>query len=108
MLRALPLGFLLSLAATCMAQQTPLAERVLVLVNDRMPKEGGTGSMGASIFVGQYYAGKRNIPAANILHLKTSPAEAVSIEELSRRSKALCVSFWIPMAAPCGEKYCIS
>src|SRR5206468_6064526 len=92
MLRALPLGFLLSLGTACMAQQTPLAERVLVLVNDRMPKEGGTGSMGASIFVGQYYAAKRNIPAANILLLKTSPAEAVSIEEYKAEIEGGCTS----------------
>jgi uncharacterized protein (TIGR03790 family) len=74
-------GVLFSLATACLAQQTPLADRVLVVVNDRMPKEGGTGSLGASIFVGQYYAAKRNIPVANILHLKTSPAEAVSMDE---------------------------
>jgi len=80
--QALPtFGVLFSLATACMAQPAPLADRVLIVVNDRMPKEGGTGSIGASIFVGQYYAAKRNIPIANILHLKASPAEAVSMEE---------------------------
>ena len=93
MLRALPLGFLLSLAATCMAQQTPLAERVLVLVNDRMPKEGGTGSMGASIFVGQYYAAKRNIPAANILHLKTSRLRE-NLADMMSAPKASSATRW--------------
>src|SRR5471032_3600840 len=80
--QALPtFGVLFSLATACMAQPAPLADRVLIVVNDRMPKEGGTGSIGASIFVVQYYAAKRNIPIANILHLKASPAEAVSMEE---------------------------
>jgi uncharacterized protein (TIGR03790 family) len=81
MMRTSALGVLLSLAAGCVAQPAPLADRVLVVVNDRMPREGGTGSTGASIFVGQYYAAKRNIPVTNILHLKTSAEEAISMED---------------------------
>jgi uncharacterized protein (TIGR03790 family) len=75
-------------AATGAAQTTPLPERVLVIVNDRMPKENGTGNTGAGIFVGQYYAAKRNIPVSNILHLKTSTAEAVSMDEYKQEIEA--------------------
>jgi uncharacterized protein (TIGR03790 family) len=42
---------------------------VLILVNDLVPPESGTNGIGASIYVGQYYAARRGIPAANILHL---------------------------------------
>jgi uncharacterized protein (TIGR03790 family) len=42
---------------------------VLILVNDLVPPESGTNGIGASIYVGQYYAMRRGIPAANILHL---------------------------------------
>ena len=63
------------------AQSIPLAERVLVLVNDRMPAEPGTGKSGASIFVGSYYAAKRGIPVRNLIRLHTSTDEAVSYED---------------------------
>jgi uncharacterized protein (TIGR03790 family) len=65
------LGTLL-LAAALGAQSIPLKDRVLILVNDRVP---------ASVSVGQYYAAKRNIPAANILHLKTVATEQISQDE---------------------------
>ena len=42
---------------------------VLILVNDQAPPEAGTGSVGASVYVGQYYAQQRGIPAQNIVHL---------------------------------------
>ncbi len=71
----------LVLAAVHSAPGAPLAERTLVVVNDLMPAEEGTGGTGASMFVGQYYATKRGIPAANIVHLKTSKAEGVSMDE---------------------------
>jgi uncharacterized protein (TIGR03790 family) len=54
------------------AQSIPLKDRVLILVNDRVPD---------SVSVGQYYATKRNIPTANILHLKTVATEQISQEE---------------------------
>jgi len=70
----------LALAGAGFAQPS-LNNRVLVLVNDRMPAENGTGGMGASRFVGQYYAGKRAIPTANVFHLKTAVTEDVSMED---------------------------
>jgi uncharacterized protein (TIGR03790 family) len=82
------LGVLVSLATACMAQPAPLADRVLVVVNDRMPRESGTGKTGAGIFVGQYYAAQRNIPAANILHLRTSQEEAISMEDYKAEIEA--------------------
>jgi uncharacterized protein (TIGR03790 family) len=42
---------------------------VLILVNDLVPSEAGTGRKGASVFVGEYYAQKRGIPRENIVHL---------------------------------------
>jgi uncharacterized protein (TIGR03790 family) len=42
---------------------------VLILVNDIVPPEPGTGRKGASVFVGEYYAQKRSIPSGNIVHL---------------------------------------
>src|SRR5438045_4201397 len=49
---------------------SPEAESVLILVNDETPSSPGTGRTGASVWVGEYYAGKRGIPASNILHLR--------------------------------------
>lgn len=49
------------------AQDDPT--RVLILVNDATPPETGTGSAGASVFVGQYYAAQRHIPTSNIVHI---------------------------------------
>jgi len=62
----------LVLAAVSAAQSIPLKDRVLILVNSRVPE---------SVAVGQYYAAKRDIPAANILHLKTLATEQISQEE---------------------------
>ena len=59
-------------AVVAFAQTIPLKDRVLILVNDRVPD---------SVSVGQYYAAKRNIPAANILHLKTVATEQISQDE---------------------------
>lgn len=87
-MRIFVLGALVLIAAAGEAQQMPLPERVLVLVNDRMPKENGTENIGASIFLGQYYAAKRNIPASNILHLKTSIEEAISLEDYQKEIEA--------------------
>jgi len=42
---------------------------LLILVNDLVPPEAGTGQRGASVFVGEYYAQKRGIPRENIVHL---------------------------------------
>jgi len=71
---------LVSLAARAQAPNTPApkppkvaispqAASVLILVNDDVPPSPGTGRKGASVWVGEYYAGKRGIPAGNILHL---------------------------------------
>src|SRR5664279_4639698 len=62
----------LVLAAGVAAQSVPLKDRVLILVNDRVPE---------GVSVGQYYAAKRNIPTANILHLKTVAGEQISQDE---------------------------
>lgn len=43
--------------------------RVMVIVNDSMPAETGTGGQGASIYVGNYYANARGIPNGNVLHI---------------------------------------
>jgi hypothetical protein len=84
--------------------QPSLNNRVLVLVNDRMPAANGTGGMGASRFVGQYYTGKRAIPAANVFHLKTAVTEDVSRKITGPRLKRRCASFWTRMAARCAGR----
>jgi uncharacterized protein (TIGR03790 family) len=71
-MRSLGMFGTLVCAFAAFSQSVPLKDRVLILVNDRVPE---------SVSVGQYYASKRNIPAANILHLKTPAAEQVSQEE---------------------------
>src|SRR5664280_3049352 len=63
-------------AAAAFPQSVPLQDRVLILVNDRVPE---------SVSVGQYYAAKRNIPTANILHLKTLASEQISQEEFKEQ-----------------------
>ncbi len=65
-------GLILLAAAACFGQALPLHERVLILVNDRMPE---------SVEVGRYYATRRQIPSTNILRLKTSIAGAISLAE---------------------------
>jgi uncharacterized protein (TIGR03790 family) len=77
--QAIGLAIVLWLNSTAVGQ--PIAERVLVLVNDRMPSEIGTGKTSASVFVGNYYASKRNIPVGNVIHLRTSTEEAISYED---------------------------
>jgi uncharacterized protein (TIGR03790 family) len=62
----------LVLASACCGQTPPLHDRVLILVNDRMKE---------SVEVGTYYAQRRQIPAANIVHLKTNTTEYMSLEE---------------------------
>ncbi|MCX6626481.1 MAG: TIGR03790 family protein, partial [Candidatus Solibacter sp.] len=64
--------YALILAAAAFPQSVPLKDRVLILVNDRVPE---------SVSVGQYYAARRNIPTANILRLKTLATEQISREE---------------------------
>jgi uncharacterized protein (TIGR03790 family) len=64
------------LAVVAAAQSVPLKDRVLILVNDRVPE---------SVSVGQYYAAKRSIPTANILHLKTLAAEQISQDEFKEQ-----------------------
>lgn len=75
-------------ATLCLAQSMPLKDRVLVLVNDRMPKEAGTGNDGASVFVGRYYAARRNIPSANIFHVKTVITEDMSKADYKEQIEA--------------------
>ncbi len=48
---------------------SPEAASVLILVNDEVASAPGTGKKGASVWVGEYYAAKRGIPAGNIVHL---------------------------------------
>jgi uncharacterized protein (TIGR03790 family) len=57
----------LAFSATCAGAADPAT--VLILVNDLVPPETGTGSIGASVYVGQYYAAQRGIPFSNIVHL---------------------------------------
>ena len=70
-----PVLFLLPFHAW--ADPHPEAGRVLLLVNDAMQPETGTGTTGASVFVGEYYAGKRGIPKTNIVHLTTTTSESI-------------------------------
>ena len=42
---------------------------VLVVVNDALGPEAGTGGKGASVYVGDYYVAARSIPAGNVVHL---------------------------------------
>jgi uncharacterized protein (TIGR03790 family) len=63
----------LLLATAAFAQSPrPLNERVLILVNDRVPE---------SIGVARHYAERRQIPPANILRLKANPGETLSLDE---------------------------
>jgi uncharacterized protein (TIGR03790 family) len=45
------------------------SDRVLVLANEAVPPEPGTGRKGASVHVAEYYAARRGIPPANIIRL---------------------------------------
>jgi uncharacterized protein (TIGR03790 family) len=67
---------IVALAAAMTGAETLMADAedpatVLILVNDATPAEPGTGVLGASQFVGQYYAQARKIPARNIVHINT-------------------------------------
>ena len=66
----------LTLSGAALGETIPLKDRVLILVNDRVPE---------SLAVGQYYAAKRNIPVANILRLKVSAAEIIGVEEFKEQ-----------------------
>jgi uncharacterized protein (TIGR03790 family) len=63
---------LVLIAGACFGQSLPLRERVLILVNDKVPESGQ---------IGRYYADRRQIPLTNILRLKTNAGETMSIEE---------------------------
>src|SRR5262249_47653141 len=45
------------------------------LVNDVAAPEPGTNGKGASVFVGEYYAQQRGVPASQILHLNIPLSE---------------------------------
>jgi uncharacterized protein (TIGR03790 family) len=64
----------LLLATACFAQSAPrpLNERVLILVNDRVPESAG---------VARHYAERRQIPQTNILRLKANPGETLTLDE---------------------------
>jgi len=53
------------------ASAAPDPATVLIIVNDATPAEQGTGTMGASEYVGWYYAGARHIPLSNVFHIST-------------------------------------
>lgn len=69
--------FMLLMAAAMHAAVNP--NRVLILVNDAMPAETGTGGIGASVYVGTHYAAARGIPVGNILHLTTDTTQLTTI-----------------------------
>lgn len=84
--RAIAGGAMLLLALIAQGQQKPgprqqassaEAASVLILVNDTVPPAEGAGARGASVWVGEGYARKRGIPAANILHLRIPNTEGV-------------------------------
>lgn len=50
----------------------PEAGRVMIVVNDNARAEEGTEGKGASIWAGEQYARLRQIPVANICHIKVS------------------------------------
>jgi tetratricopeptide (TPR) repeat protein len=52
------------------------AENVLVVLNEASPE---------SIDVGTYYAGKRGVPESNILRIKTTAEENISLENFERQ-----------------------
>jgi uncharacterized protein (TIGR03790 family) len=78
---AIGLALALWFVSATPAQTIPMAERVLVLVNDRMPAEAGTEGTAAGIFVARYYAAKRGIPVHNLVHVHTSTDEAISYQD---------------------------
>ena len=71
----------LVLAAPCWLSGAPTASTVLILVNDQCPAEDGTGTAGASVYVGQYYAQKRGVPSRNMVHLNTPCVASLSFTD---------------------------
>jgi uncharacterized protein (TIGR03790 family) len=57
------------LAPPVCAATHPEAANVLILVNEAVPPQAGTGSKGASVFIGEYYAQQRGVPVSQILRL---------------------------------------
>jgi uncharacterized protein (TIGR03790 family) len=62
----------LLLASACFAQTPTLSDRVLILVNDHVPN---------GLPIARYYAEKRQVPPSQILRLKTSATQTVSLDE---------------------------
>jgi uncharacterized protein (TIGR03790 family) len=85
---AIGLALMLWLVSAAPAQTPSLAERVLVLVNDRMPAESGTSGAGAGIFIARYYAEKRGIPLRNLVHVHTSTDEAIAYQNYQAEIEA--------------------
>ncbi len=85
---AISLALTLWFVSAAPAQTLSLAERVLVLVNDRMPAEAGTGRTGAGDFVARYYAAKRGIPVRNLVHVHTSTEESVAYQDYQAEIEA--------------------
>ncbi len=63
---------LITFVSVCCHAAAEDPSTVLILVNDATPPEDGTGASGASVYVGEYYAAKRAVPAQNILHLNVN------------------------------------
>jgi uncharacterized protein (TIGR03790 family) len=73
-MKASILAFLLAvLFPAASADGADDADRILILVNDSVPPEAGTGLKGASLFVGEHYADRRGVPPSNIVHLRIPP-----------------------------------
>jgi uncharacterized protein (TIGR03790 family) len=69
LLRLLAVAVLAVLLLRTVASAADDPDRILILVNDAVPPESGTGGKGASIYVGEHYADRRGIPRSNIVHL---------------------------------------
>ncbi|MEN8663230.1 MAG: TIGR03790 family protein [Lentimonas sp.] len=63
---------LLLLQVTAYADSLEETERVVIVVNSKDP---------SSLVIGEYYAEKRGIPKANIIHLSTSTQETITVRE---------------------------
>lgn len=70
-------GVAIVLAECCAAAEIPLQspDTILLVVNDNSP---------LSRNIGEYYAHRRGVPAANICHLKASTSEEISREDYDR------------------------
>lgn len=69
--------FLLGLLLSALGFGAINPNRVLVIVNDAMPAETGTGGVGASLYVAQQYIAARGIPSANIFHVTTNTSQVM-------------------------------